>query len=137
MEFLQRTVGLWIDGGWTMDDSVVLARELRARGVDVIDCCFQAPEAFFRGKGTQELAVAIENFGRDCARFLQRGRVVSVCPIQRSDRGSGRDGSHPQAYTDAPQAAHQGAVETVIAPAAVRADSCGRYMSSTFAAGRS
>lgn len=27
-----------IDGGWTMDDSVVLARELRARGVDVIDC---------------------------------------------------------------------------------------------------
>ncbi|MCP5266104.1 MAG: NADH:flavin oxidoreductase/NADH oxidase [Burkholderiaceae bacterium] len=27
-----------IDGGWTLDDSVVLARELKARGVDVIDC---------------------------------------------------------------------------------------------------
>jgi 2,4-dienoyl-CoA reductase-like NADH-dependent reductase (Old Yellow Enzyme family) len=27
-----------IDGGWTLDDTVVLARELKARGVDVIDC---------------------------------------------------------------------------------------------------
>lgn len=28
----------WIDGGWTLDDSVVLSRELIKRGVDVIDC---------------------------------------------------------------------------------------------------
>lgn len=28
----------WIDGGWTIDDSVRLARELGAVGVDVIDC---------------------------------------------------------------------------------------------------
>jgi 2,4-dienoyl-CoA reductase-like NADH-dependent reductase (Old Yellow Enzyme family) len=27
-----------IEGGWTLDDSVTLAKELRARGVDVIDC---------------------------------------------------------------------------------------------------
>lgn len=27
-----------IDGGWTIEDSVILARELKARGVDVIDC---------------------------------------------------------------------------------------------------
>lgn len=27
-----------IDGGWTLDDSVVLATELKARGVDVVDC---------------------------------------------------------------------------------------------------
>jgi len=27
-----------IDGGWEMDDSVALAHELKARGVDVIDC---------------------------------------------------------------------------------------------------
>jgi len=27
-----------IDGGWTLDDSVTLARELKQRGVDVIDC---------------------------------------------------------------------------------------------------
>ena len=28
----------WVDGGWTLDDSVVLARELKAHGVDVVDC---------------------------------------------------------------------------------------------------
>jgi 2,4-dienoyl-CoA reductase-like NADH-dependent reductase (Old Yellow Enzyme family) len=27
-----------LDGGWTLDDSVAFARELKARGVDVIDC---------------------------------------------------------------------------------------------------
>jgi 2,4-dienoyl-CoA reductase-like NADH-dependent reductase (Old Yellow Enzyme family) len=27
-----------IDGGWTLDDTVALARELKARGVDVVDC---------------------------------------------------------------------------------------------------
>lgn len=27
-----------IDGGWNMDDTVVYARELKARGIDVIDC---------------------------------------------------------------------------------------------------
>ena len=26
------------EGGWTLDDTVVLARELKARGVDVVDC---------------------------------------------------------------------------------------------------
>jgi 2,4-dienoyl-CoA reductase-like NADH-dependent reductase (Old Yellow Enzyme family) len=28
----------WVDGGWSPDDSVVLARELKARGVDLMDC---------------------------------------------------------------------------------------------------
>jgi 2,4-dienoyl-CoA reductase-like NADH-dependent reductase (Old Yellow Enzyme family) len=27
-----------VDGGWTLEDTVVLSRELKARGVDVIDC---------------------------------------------------------------------------------------------------
>jgi len=27
-----------IEGGWTLDDSLVLGRELKARGVDVVDC---------------------------------------------------------------------------------------------------
>jgi 2,4-dienoyl-CoA reductase-like NADH-dependent reductase (Old Yellow Enzyme family) len=27
-----------MDGGWTMDDTVAYAKELRARGIDVIDC---------------------------------------------------------------------------------------------------
>jgi 2,4-dienoyl-CoA reductase-like NADH-dependent reductase (Old Yellow Enzyme family) len=28
----------WVDGGWTIDDSVALARDLKGRGVDLIDC---------------------------------------------------------------------------------------------------
>jgi 2,4-dienoyl-CoA reductase-like NADH-dependent reductase (Old Yellow Enzyme family) len=28
----------WVDGGWTMDESVELARRLRTEGVDLIDC---------------------------------------------------------------------------------------------------
>jgi 2,4-dienoyl-CoA reductase-like NADH-dependent reductase (Old Yellow Enzyme family) len=28
----------WVDGGWSIDDSVQLAKLLRARGVDLIDC---------------------------------------------------------------------------------------------------
>ncbi len=28
----------WVEGGWTIDDSVELAKLLRARGVDLIDC---------------------------------------------------------------------------------------------------
>ncbi len=28
----------WVDGGWTLEDSVALARRLKAEGVDLIDC---------------------------------------------------------------------------------------------------
>jgi 2,4-dienoyl-CoA reductase-like NADH-dependent reductase (Old Yellow Enzyme family) len=28
----------WVDGGWTIEDSVALARDLQGRGVDLIDC---------------------------------------------------------------------------------------------------
>ncbi len=28
----------WLEGGWTLDDSIVLSRLLKAEGVDVIDC---------------------------------------------------------------------------------------------------
>lgn len=28
----------WVEGGWTADDSVALAKELKARGVDIVDC---------------------------------------------------------------------------------------------------
>jgi 2,4-dienoyl-CoA reductase-like NADH-dependent reductase (Old Yellow Enzyme family) len=28
----------WVDGGWTPDDSVALAKELKSRGVDLVDC---------------------------------------------------------------------------------------------------
>ena len=28
----------WVDGGWTLEDSVALARALKAEGVDIVDC---------------------------------------------------------------------------------------------------
>lgn len=28
----------WVDGGWTLDDSIVLARRLKDEGIDLIDC---------------------------------------------------------------------------------------------------
>ena len=28
----------WVEGGWTLDESIVIARELKNRGVDVVDC---------------------------------------------------------------------------------------------------
>ncbi len=28
----------WVEGGWTVDDSVELAKELKKRGVDIVDC---------------------------------------------------------------------------------------------------
>ena len=28
----------WVEGGWTPDDSVALAKELKSRGVDLVDC---------------------------------------------------------------------------------------------------
>ena len=28
----------WVDGGWSLDDTVAFARELAARGVDLVDC---------------------------------------------------------------------------------------------------
>jgi 2,4-dienoyl-CoA reductase-like NADH-dependent reductase (Old Yellow Enzyme family) len=28
----------WVDGGWTLDDSVALAQQLAGHGVDLIDC---------------------------------------------------------------------------------------------------
>ena len=28
----------WVDGGWTLEDSIELSRRLKAEGVDLIDC---------------------------------------------------------------------------------------------------
>jgi 2,4-dienoyl-CoA reductase-like NADH-dependent reductase (Old Yellow Enzyme family) len=36
--FARLSVTDWIDGGWTEDDSVVLAKKLKQAGVDLIDC---------------------------------------------------------------------------------------------------
>jgi 2,4-dienoyl-CoA reductase-like NADH-dependent reductase (Old Yellow Enzyme family) len=36
--FLRISATDWVDGGWTIEDSVKLARELKQMGVDLIDC---------------------------------------------------------------------------------------------------
>jgi 2,4-dienoyl-CoA reductase-like NADH-dependent reductase (Old Yellow Enzyme family) len=36
--FVRISASDWVEGGWTIDDSVTLARELRPLGVDLIDC---------------------------------------------------------------------------------------------------
>lgn len=36
--FVRLSVTEWVDGGWNADDSVELARKLKAEGVDLIDC---------------------------------------------------------------------------------------------------
>ncbi|HEX6498292.1 MAG TPA: NADH:flavin oxidoreductase/NADH oxidase [Micromonosporaceae bacterium] len=45
----------WVDGGWTPDDSVVLARRLAEAGVDLVDCSSggAAPQAAPVGPGYQ------------------------------------------------------------------------------------
>jgi 2,4-dienoyl-CoA reductase-like NADH-dependent reductase (Old Yellow Enzyme family) len=36
--FLRISATDWVDGGWTVDDSVELARRMKPLGVDLIDC---------------------------------------------------------------------------------------------------
>ncbi len=36
--FVRISASDWTEGGWTADDSVVLAKEMKQRGVDLIDC---------------------------------------------------------------------------------------------------
>ena len=36
--WVRLSCGDWTDGGWTIDDSVELAKELKSRGADAIDC---------------------------------------------------------------------------------------------------
>ncbi|AWP22641.1 MAG: NADH:flavin oxidoreductase/NADH oxidase [Gammaproteobacteria bacterium] len=36
--FVRISASDWVDGGWDIEQSLVLARELKARGVDLIDC---------------------------------------------------------------------------------------------------
>jgi len=66
----------WVEGGWTVDDSVELARHLKAEGVDLVDCSsggavpnakvpagpgYQVPiaEAVRRGAGIHTAAVGL------------------------------------------------------------------------------
>lgn len=84
-----------IEEGWTLEDSVVLARELKARGVDVVDCSsggisgsstaarvkrqpgFQVPfaEALRREADIKTQAVGLITHPRQAEEILQRGQA--------------------------------------------------------------
>lgn len=92
-----------IDGGWTMEDTVVLARELGRRGVDVVDCSsrgvrgatslanleasrrparagYQVPyaEELRRRTGIPTMAVGLILTARQAERILAEGRADLV-----------------------------------------------------------
>jgi 2,4-dienoyl-CoA reductase-like NADH-dependent reductase (Old Yellow Enzyme family) len=84
-----------IAGGWQLEDSIVLARELKARGVDVVDCSsggiagsataarvkrrpgFQVPyaEALRREAGVMTQAVGLITHPKQAEEILQRGQA--------------------------------------------------------------
>ena len=55
----------WVEGGWTSDDSVQLARLLKQRGVDIVDCSsgmLRSDDRYNMGPGWQvPLAEAVRN----------------------------------------------------------------------------
>jgi 2,4-dienoyl-CoA reductase-like NADH-dependent reductase (Old Yellow Enzyme family) len=84
-----------IEGGWTLDDSVTLAKELAARGVDVVDCSsggllgsataarikrnpgFQVPfaERIRKEAGIKTMAVGLILDGPQAEQILQNGQA--------------------------------------------------------------
>ncbi|CAO3436969.1 NADH:flavin oxidoreductases, Old Yellow Enzyme family [Azospirillum doebereinerae] len=89
----------WIEGGWTLEDSVVFARDLKALGVDVIDCSsggmvgvsataaavprhpgFQVPfaETIRREAGIATMAVGLILDGPQAEAILRDGRADLV-----------------------------------------------------------
>lgn len=92
--FTRISVTDWIDGGWTVEDSIVYARELKARGVDLIHCSsggfdgaappvgalYQVPlsEAVRRGAGMPTAAVGLITTPQQAQAILADGRADLV-----------------------------------------------------------
>lgn len=85
----------WVDGGWTLEDTVSLARRLRAEGVDLIDCSsggavpdakipigpgYQVPfaEAVRRDAGIATAAVGYITAPAQADEILQKGQADMV-----------------------------------------------------------
>jgi 2,4-dienoyl-CoA reductase-like NADH-dependent reductase (Old Yellow Enzyme family) len=97
--FVRLSATDWIEGGWTLEDSVVFARDLKALGVDVIDCSsggmvgvsataaavprhpgFQVPfaETIRREAGIATMAVGLILDGPQAEAILRDGRADLV-----------------------------------------------------------
>ncbi|HEY2413597.1 MAG TPA: NADH:flavin oxidoreductase/NADH oxidase [Pirellulaceae bacterium] len=85
----------WADGGWKVEDTVLLARELGSRGVDVIDCSsggtvpeqqipnepgYQVPlaEIVRRDAGVKSAAVGLISTATQAEEVLNRGQADLV-----------------------------------------------------------
>ena len=112
------------------------AQELR---IDIGNAGLQPPASLGRGEGTQQIAIGVEHLGRNHARAVQRRRIGAVRGFQAEDQGHRRQGSGSKADRNLPSCLHDcaycWAASTSMRPIAVRAENCGRYMSSTLAAG--
>ncbi len=114
------------------------AQELR---IDIGGRGLQPPVSLWCREGTQQAAVAVEHFLGDGFRHRNRRRKGTVGVIEPEGEGGNRcrpakgpnQKSAPQRHRQTPYSA----LTTCMRPVAVRAEYCGRYMSSTWAAGRS
>jgi 2,4-dienoyl-CoA reductase-like NADH-dependent reductase (Old Yellow Enzyme family) len=85
----------WFDGGWTLEESIELAKKLKAEGVDLIDCSsgggtpkaqvpvgagFQVPlsEAVRRGAGIPTAAVGMITDPMQADEIIRNGRADMV-----------------------------------------------------------
>jgi 2,4-dienoyl-CoA reductase-like NADH-dependent reductase (Old Yellow Enzyme family) len=75
----------WVEGGWSVDDSVILAAEMKKRGVDLIDCSsafVRAGDRYQYGPGWQvPLAKAV----KEQAQILT-GAVGMITEAQQADQ---------------------------------------------------
>ena len=117
----------WVDGGWTVEDSVALARQAAARGVDLVDCSSGgvSPEqrvevapgyqvafaAAVRAAGVPSGAVGLITDARQAEAVLADGRADVVLLARellrdphwplRAARELGVDGPWPDQYVRA------------------------------------
>lgn len=104
--FVRLSATDWIEGGWTLDESVALARELQARGVDLIDCSsgglstaqqiplgpgYQVPLArtIAHETGVPVSAVGLITTGVQAEEVLSDGAVTAVM-VGRATLGNAR-----------------------------------------------
>ena len=75
----------WVDGGWSVDDSVQLARRLKAEGVDLIDCSSGGGVAQAKVPAGPGYQVPISEAVRHGADILTAGVGLVTAPQQADE----------------------------------------------------
>jgi 2,4-dienoyl-CoA reductase-like NADH-dependent reductase (Old Yellow Enzyme family) len=93
--WVRLSVTEWVDGGWTLEDSILLATRLKALGVDLVDCssggnsplqkiplgpCYQAhlAQAIRQQAGIATGAVGLITSATEAEQILQQGQADVV-----------------------------------------------------------